>query len=262
MLIEPGIIRLTRGPKENRFRPAVDPLFRSAAQVYGPAVIGVILTGGLDDGTAGLWAVKQLGGTAIVQDPEQALAPSMPRTALQHVKVDYVLSVDEIAGQLVRLVHENGASSRHFEVPEDMAIEIKIAKENVAMDAGVFKLGEPSTFACPECHGVLLKMTEGNRTRFRCHTGHAFSVDSLLVGITEGIGESLWSAIRAMEEGVLLMRHMALHLGEAEDKETARLFLAKADDAERRADLVRQAVLDHEELSRDRVTEEAVSKGA
>ena len=122
MLVEPGIIRLTRGPKENGFRPAVDPLFRSAAQVYGPATIGVILTGGLDDGAAGLWAVKQLGGTTIVQDPEQASAPSMPRTALQQFEVDYVLRVDKIAAQLVRLVHETGASTGHLEVPEDMAI--------------------------------------------------------------------------------------------------------------------------------------------
>jgi len=125
------------------------------------------------------------------------------------------------------------------------------------MDAGVFKLGEPSNFACPEYHGVLLKITEGKRTRFRCHTGHAYSIDSLLVGITEAIGETLWSAIRAMEEGVLLMRHMADHLSEAEDKETAALFREKADEAQRRAELVRQAVLEHEELSRDRIAEEA-----
>ena len=257
MLIEPGIIRLTRGPKENRFRPAIDPLFRSAAQVYGPGVIGVILTGGLDDGTAGLWAIQQLGGTTIVQDPEDALVPSMPRSALEHVDVDHVLRLNEIPNQLTELVNGSVRSKSQFEVPEEMTIEIKIAKEDFAMEAGVFKLGEPSVFACPECHGVLLKMIEGKRTRFRCHTGHAFSVDSLLVGITEGIGETLWSAIRAMEEGVLLMRHMADHLSEAEDKETARLFREKAEEAQRRADLVRHAVMEHEELSRERVTEEA-----
>src|SRR5215472_1690940 len=103
LLLEPGRLRLSRGPKENRFRPAIDPLFRSAAQVYGPKVIGVILTGGLDDGTAGLWAVKRLGGTAVVQDPEEALVGSMPRNALTNVKVDHCVGVAEIPPLLVQL---------------------------------------------------------------------------------------------------------------------------------------------------------------
>src|SRR5436305_8666927 len=98
LLIEPNRVRVTRGPKENRFRPAVDPLFRSAAQTYGPRVVGVVLTGGLDDGTAGLWTVKELGGTAIVQDPKDALVDSMPRSALQHVHVDHCVPVKDLAG--------------------------------------------------------------------------------------------------------------------------------------------------------------------
>src|SRR5918995_987625 len=103
LLLEPGRIRLTKGPRENRFRPAIDPLFRSAAQVYGPAAIGVILTGNLDDGTAGLWAIKQLGGTAIVQDPAEAMFPAMPTSALAHVRVDHTVPLAAIAPLLIRL---------------------------------------------------------------------------------------------------------------------------------------------------------------
>jgi two-component system chemotaxis response regulator CheB len=249
LIIEPNRVRLTRGPKENRSRPAVDPLFRSAAQVYGPRVIGVILTGYLDDGTAGLWAVKQLGGTAIVQDPHEALAPSMPASALRQVRVDYCLPVAEIASLLVSLTAAPLDEEGEHEVPKDMEIEVRIAKEVTALNAGVLKLGEPSNYACPECHGVLLRLKEENRIRFRCHTGHAYSIDSLLAEITEGVEDSLWNAIRSIEESVLLLRHMAEHLPESENGHTSEKFLARALEAEQRADLVRQAVMNQEQLS-------------
>jgi two-component system chemotaxis response regulator CheB len=249
LILEPNRVRLTRGPKENRFRPAVDPLFRSAAQVYGPRVVGVILTGYLDDGTAGLWAVKQLGGTSVVQDPHDALAPSMPASALNHVRVDYCLSVAEVAPLLVRLTSAPLGEEGVHEVPEEMEIEVRIAKEDAAIDAGVLKLGEPSNYACPECHGVLLQLQEEKRIRFRCHTGHAYSVDSLLAEITGGVEDSLWNAIRSVEESVLLLRHMAEHLAGSEDGHTAEEFLARAREAQRRADLVRQAVMTEEQLN-------------
>jgi two-component system, chemotaxis family, protein-glutamate methylesterase/glutaminase len=247
LIIEPNRVRLTRGPKENRFRPAVDPLFRSAAQVYGPRVVGVILTGNLDDGTAGLWAVKRLGGTAIVQDPAEALAPSMPRSALRQVRVDHCLPVAEVAPVLARLATEPSDEEGVYEVPDEMEIEVKIAKEDTALDAGVLKLGEPSNYSCPECHGVLLQLLEEKRVRFRCHTGHAYSVESLLAEITEGVEDSIWNAIRSIEENVLLLRHMAEHLGGDENGHTAEQFLAQAREAQRRADLVRRATLTQEQ---------------
>lgn len=173
LLIEPGIVRVTKGPKENRFRPAIDPLFRSAAQAYGARVVGLILTGGLDDGTAGLRAVKQLGGTAIVQDPEDAVAPSMPASARRYVEVDYCLPLVEIAAQLVRLTGTPAEEKGAAQVQDGMEIETKIAKEDEAIGVGVRNLGKPSSYACPECHGVLLQLKEVDRIRFRCHTGHA-----------------------------------------------------------------------------------------
>ena len=241
LLVEPNRVRVTRGPKENRFRPAIDPLFRSAAQTYGPRVVGVILTGYLDDGTAGLWTVKQLGGTAIVQDPADALVPYMPLNAMTHVQVDYSLPVEEIAPLLVRLTTKAAEEEGAFQVPKKVEIEVNIAKEQKALDAGVLQLGEPSNYACPECHGVLLQMKEGTLFRFRCHTGHAYSIESLLTDITEKMDDALWNSIRAFEEGELFMRHMAQHLDHAENSQSAESMLKRADETKRRATLMRQA---------------------
>ena len=254
MLLEPGRVRLTRGPKENRFRPAIDPLLRSAAQVYGPRVVGVVLTGNLDDGTAGLWAVKRLGGTAVVQDPEDALFPSMPRNAMRNVKVDYCVPLSGVAPLLVELARAPVAEEGVSDVPDEMEIEVRIAKQDNALEAGIMRLGEPSIFACPDCHGVLLQLKDEKHVRFRCHTGHAYSPDSLLAEITETVEDSLWSSIRAIEETVLLLRQMAAHIKENhEDGAAADLFIARAQEAQRRADFVRQAVMKHEELSEDKI---------
>ncbi|MCA1617842.1 MAG: chemotaxis protein CheB [Acidobacteria bacterium] len=256
LLLEPGLMRLTRGPKENRFRPAVDPLFRSAAAVYGPRVTGVILTGGLDDGTSGLWAVKRLGGVAVVQDPEEAFMPSMPQSALEQVEVDYTLPLAEIAPLLSRLAGTSVAEQGGYEVPEELNIEVKIAMEDNARDLGLARLGSPSVFTCPECHGTLLQLKENDRPRYRCHTGHAYSSDSLLSELTESVEDTLWSAIRSIAESAMLMRHMAEHVGESDAPAAAR-FLEKAREAERRGEIVRRAVFDHENLSEEKVAEAA-----
>ncbi|MFP5262326.1 MAG: chemotaxis protein CheB [Blastocatellia bacterium] len=250
LLLDPsGYTRLTRGPKENRFRPAIDPLFRSAARAFGPRVIGVILTGGLDDGTAGLLAIKQRGGLAVVQHPDDALVPSMPLNAVKHVAVDYCLPLVEVAPLLVRLSAGSAEEEGAYPVSEKLDIEVKIAKEDKALDAGVTRLGELSPFTCPECHGTLLQMKEGNFLRFRCHTGHAFSVNSLLAELTDNIEDTLWTAIRSIQESTMLMRHMAQHLSGGGEGAMAELFLQKAQEAERRADLVRQVVMSHEKMS-------------
>ena len=246
LIIEPGKICLTRGPKENRFRPAVDPLFRSAAQTYGPRVVGIVLSGGLDDGTSGLWTIKRLGGTAIVQDPHDAWAPSMPRSAMSQLHVDHVLRAEEIAPMLVRLAATAADAQEGGDVPEGVRIEVNIAKENKAREAGVLTLGEPSTFACPECHGVLLEMKDRPPRRFRCHTGHAYTLESLLSEMDEGIEDSLWSAIRALEERVMLMREAAEH-SRASHSGDENAYLAGAEETQRRADLVRQVVLTGEQ---------------
>ncbi|HVL58066.1 MAG TPA: chemotaxis protein CheB [Burkholderiaceae bacterium] len=243
IVIAPGVVRPTRGPKENRFRPAIDPLFRSAAQTYGPRVIGVILTGGLDDGTAGLWTVKQLGGTAIVQDPAEALVDSMPRNALQHVRVDHCVRLADIAPLLVQLSSETIEAQGGYVVPERVQIEVDIAKEKAAVDAGVQKLGAPSNYACPECHGVLLQLDEGGRVRFRCHTGHAYSAEALLSELDESVESALWSSVRTLEEKRLLIEHLAEHARRSNDAATVAALLERSRQAHERAEQLRRALL-------------------
>jgi two-component system chemotaxis response regulator CheB len=243
LVIEPSVVCATRGPKENRFRPAVDPLFRSAAQTYGPRAIGVVLTGGLDDGTAGLWTIKQLGGVAIVQDPADALAESMPRNALEYVNVDHCVPVSQIASLLVRLTDEDIAEQGGYTVPKHVEIEVKIAKENQALDAGVESLGEPSTYACPECHGVLLQLKEGGRVRFRCHTGHAYSAESLIADFDDAIEDALWNSVRALQEKAIFLRNFAEHVRATHSGAEADALMRSAQEAHERSEMVRRAAL-------------------
>jgi two-component system, chemotaxis family, protein-glutamate methylesterase/glutaminase len=249
LLTEPGRVCLTKGPHENRFRPAIDPLFRSAAQVYGPGAVGVILTGNLDDGTAGLWAIKRLGGVAVVQAPEDALFPSMPESAIAHVEVDHIVPLTEIAPLLARLVASDAAPTPEVPVPDDMDIEVRIAKEENPIDAGLERVSTPSSYACPECHGVLLQLKDAGRIRFRCHTGHAYSVESLLAAVSEGIEESLWIAIRSLEEGRMLMSRMAEHVKTSHDQDTAERLLRRAQEVREQSAAIRQMVSDGQPLT-------------
>ena len=245
LLVEPGLLKLSKGPKENRFRPAVDPLFRTAAQVYGPAAIGIVLSGNLDDGTAGLWVLKQLGGIAIVQAPDDALFPSMPKSAIQHVEVDYVVPAREIPALLMRLVASPIIGAAHGP-PESLEVEVRIAAGQNAVSAGVEQIGEPSAFACPECHGVLLHLKGSQPLRFRCHTGHAYSATSLAAAMNEGIEDALWTAVRALEEGALLLRHLSQHQ-DYPDADSAGLA-TQAEETHRASEDVRQVANRREAL--------------
>jgi two-component system chemotaxis response regulator CheB len=247
LLVEPGRVGVTKGPRENRFRPAIDPLFRSAAQVYGPAAIGVILTGSLGDGTAGLWTIKQLGGTTVVQDPADALFPAMPQSALNHVRIDYVLPLSDIPSRLVRLTAEDVPAAAAAPLPASVEVEVKIAKEAPPLEVGLEGISEPSTFACPECHGVLMKVKEGGPIRFRCHTGHAYSIDSLMLAVSEAIEEALWNAIRALEEGDMLLRTVGAHV-RGHDGDEAEALLTRAAEVKRQSDALRKIVMEREPI--------------
>lgn len=199
--MEPGRVRLTRGPRENRFRPAVDALFRSAAEAYGPRVTGVILSGYLDDGTAGLNRIRTHGGVTIVQDPKDAAAPGMPESALRNVKVDHCLPLAEIGPLLVRL-----ATSQP--VPPRKPIAVAVEKRELGPREMVKKFGRPTAFVCPECSGPLWETKTGPALEFRCHVGHAYSPDSLLADHAEGLERALWSAVRTFDEQAALLRRL------------------------------------------------------
>jgi two-component system chemotaxis response regulator CheB len=231
LLVEPGRVMLGNGPRENLARPAIDPLFRSAAQVYGPRVIGVLLSGSLDDGTSGLHTVKQLGGVAIVQDPDDARFPAMPAHALRHVRVDHRLPARAIGPELVRLT-AGRVADRMRQAPRDLGVEVAIAKGQNALEAGVERLGPPSPYTCPDCHGVLMRLKDEPRLRFRCHTGHAFSAATLVGVVRRGMDDAVWNAIRALEEGGRLLRDLSSHAARDERQSLERaaaLAFADAD---------------------------------
>jgi two-component system chemotaxis response regulator CheB len=254
LLIEKGHVVISRGPKENRFRPSIDALFRSAAYVCGPGAIGVVLSGALDDGTSGLWSIKRLGGTAVVQEPNQARFESMPRNALEYVDVDYILPSVEIGPLLSRLAKEPPSASKvvvDADLDARMSKEIEIAADDNAFQKGIMNLGELTPFTCPECHGVLVKIAEGKMSRFRCHTGHAYTDNALLESVMVETGEMLWQVIRSLEEGVMLLDQMGKYLQDAGDPERAGIFLTKARQIAKRAQTFHNDVLAHESLSGD-----------
>lgn len=253
LLVENKHVAVTKGPKENRFRPSIDALFRSAAYVYGKGAIGVILSGALDDGTSGLWSIKRLGGIAIVQQPDEARFESMPQSALDHVEVDYNLpstEIGELLGQLADMDIQP-AEETPAEIKKLLEIEIKIAVEGGAFQKGIMDLGHLTPFTCPECHGALVKISKEGISRYRCHTGHAYTDNALLEAVMDSSGEMLWQVIRSLEEGVMLIDHMGQLLKEAGDRDRAEVFLAKARELEERSKTFHDNALRHESLSGD-----------
>jgi two-component system, chemotaxis family, protein-glutamate methylesterase/glutaminase len=200
--VEQGRVHLSRGPRENRHRPAIDPLFRSAADSYGPRVVGVVLTGYLDDGTAGLYTVKVRGGVAVVQDPQDASVPAMPQSALRNVKVDHSLPLSAIGPLLVQLARKRVIRpAKNGKKP--------VPKRTLTPRKMVEKLGPPSEFICPECSGPLWELKEGRPLQFRCHVGHSYSPESLLADHSDGLERALWAAVRTLDERAALLRRLA-----------------------------------------------------
>jgi two-component system chemotaxis response regulator CheB len=243
LLLRNGMIRLVRGPKENNVRPAIDVTFRTAARAYGPRVIGVVLSGALDDGTAGLVAIKERGGIALVQDPKDALFPDMPRNALEVVKVDYCLPTREIAPLLLGLAQEPVMDEAVSAVPEEMKKEAQIEAMDMDTIEDEEKPGTPSVFGCPECGGVLWELQDGELLRFRCRVGHAFGAEGLVSAQSESIDTALWSAFRALEENAALARRLAKQARQNQRTNSAKMFEQRAQAVERQAEVIRNLLL-------------------
>jgi two-component system, chemotaxis family, protein-glutamate methylesterase/glutaminase len=203
MLVEAGRVRLSRGPKEHFSRPAIDPLFRSAALTHGPGAIGVVLTGRLDDGTAGLQAIKACGGIAIVQDPADALEPGMPMSALRHVEVDHCIPLARIADVCCSVLAQ--PTKPPATPPASVLHEHELASGIGDPMTHLGEIGSPSTFVCPDCHGSLWELGNVQPPRFRCHTGHAYTLRTLQHAQSVGTDEALWNALRALQEQKLLL---------------------------------------------------------
>ena len=243
VLVEPGRLRVVRGPRENRHRPAVDPLFRSAAWAYGPRVVGVVLSGTMDDGASGLWAIRSCGGLTIVQEPSDALHGEMPTSALMINNVDHVEPLPGIATLLDRLAREPVEERRGTaSPPEPLGLEVAAATRETDTDVeDMRKLGKPAGFTCPACHGGLWELNEGEMVVYRCHIGHAFGPDSLQTAQSEDVEMALECALRALEE----QRAAARRLGERFERTAPALadrYETQATGLEERAAVIRKVL--------------------
>lgn len=249
LLIENTHLKLVHGPKENLHRPSIDALFRSAARWAGPRAIGVVLTGARDDGKTGMRAIKQRGGIAIIQDPLEAPFPSMPMSVMQDIKVDYSLPLREIAPQLYKLSQEPAADEGRYPVPDEVEIEARITEQEMEsgeLIASVEKLGTISKLTCPDCHGALWEMRDEAILRYRCHVGHAFSAESLSEGQSQMLEVALWSAVRALEEKMILSRRIVERARKANRNRAAVLFERRAREAEKHSSMLRQLLLNEQ----------------
>jgi two-component system chemotaxis response regulator CheB len=241
MLIEPGVVRLTRGPRENRFRPAIDPLFRTVARAYGSRVLGIVLTGLLGDGAVGLQVIKSERGRTMVQEPGDAMFSSMPLTAMRSTSVDFVLPAAEMPARIVDLVREPWKDMEPARAGELARIDETPEGEKLKQDERV--LGKPSAFSCPDCTGTLWELQDGDVLRFRCRVGHAYSADGVRAGYSDSVEAALWSAVRALEESAALERRLAEQAsGRGSDAVAAR-FNDVAVGREQQAALIREMLL-------------------
>jgi two-component system chemotaxis response regulator CheB len=207
LLVKTTTMLVTKGARENRHRPGIDPLFRSAAVAHGPRVIGIVLTGMLDDGTAGLIAIKRCGGVTVVQDPRDAAYSGMPLSALDNSHVDSCVSLADMGRLVTTLVSQR--PGRRKAIPSDVRTEAAIAERVLSDVSQVNGLGDQVPFNCPGCGGVLWEVDSAGDKRYRCHTGHSYTGSTLLASQSEKIEEMLWISLRMFEERKNLLMSMS-----------------------------------------------------
>ena len=251
LLLESDRMRVTRGPRENRMRPAIDPLFRTAAVAYRSYATGVILTGMLDDGTAGLQAIKACGGMAIVQNPDEAAYSSMPRSAVSNVNVDRVLPLQDIVGVLKERVRQTPAIVE--EIPDDLLLEAPITLKAITDPKVMKHIGDPVPHSCPSCGGPLWQLGNNDKTnklgknrdsllRYRCHVGHAFTSSTLIEEQNEATEKALWIALRTLEERGRLLKTMSDRYAEAGSDILAEAHRERAIEAIESSALIRDLI--------------------
>jgi two-component system chemotaxis response regulator CheB len=208
LLLDRGVLNVVKGPKENRFRPAIDPLFRSAAQHYAERSIGVLLSGLLDDGTAGLWTLKRSGGITVIQDLSDALFPDMPRNASEQVKIDHTVTANEMGSLLMELTKSaRSGAKRSPAVVALTRIENEYARLKNVPREKLEALGMPSSLICPDCNGPLWQLKAGPR-RFRCHTGHSYTPATLIEAHRDLTERTLGVLMTLFQDEVTLSQHI------------------------------------------------------
>jgi len=247
LLVADSRIQLGSGPREHGFRPAVDPLFRSVARAYGTAAAGVVLSGILDDGTAGLAAIKRHGGVAVVQDPAEARYDGMPASAIDHVAVDHVGSVAEIAGLLAELTRPSEEVSVMSSEESDQVgweVGISLRADGAPLSARPGPGWEPSPFSCPDCNGVLWERREGDLERYRCRIGHGWSPQTVAHQQAERVDSRLWTVLKDVEEQAEFADHLSQAARDHDQQKDAAYWAKQANRAERTAAGIRELLAD------------------
>ncbi len=243
LVLNNSSVHLTHGARENFMRPAIDPLFRSAARGYGPRVIGVILTGSLHDGVAGLLAIRAAGGLAVIQDPADAHSAMLPQAAYNLAGSDYVVRGDDLAALLVKLVSQPVAPSRGTPMTDPMDNMNQEVDNDVAEQVKGQRNGQLSALTCPECGGALWQVNQDQVVRFRCHVGHAFYAEALLDHQSEVLEAALWTAVRSFKEKEFLARQLAARAHAEGKAESAHRFHDQAHIAHKYSTLIQQYLL-------------------
>jgi two-component system chemotaxis response regulator CheB len=237
LLVVGDHLEVTRGPKENGHRPAIDPLFRSLALEGGPSAIGCVLSGLLDDGAAGLLAIVRHGGTAVVQDPEEALYSSMPRAALDQVPGAIVQPISEMGATFSLLAERPMIGGRR--ASPGLAREVAASRAGAIVNEQETPPGPPAGLVCPDCSGPLFDLSEGTMLRFRCRVGHAWSEQSLSSVQDAGIERALFTALQALEDKADLQHRIAQSASDRGSTRTAGRAREAAHHALRSAGLIR-----------------------
>jgi len=241
LIVADGHMKLGRGPRENMARPAIDPLFRSAAVSYGPRVIGVVLSGLLNDGASGLEAIKRCGGVTVVQDPAEAIADEMPRSAMSAVEVDLAVPSARIGDLLSDLVREPPGPG--MPIPPEIRLEVDIAAGERVDTSVISRFADPSALTCPNCSGVLSTVRGAKPLRFRCQVGHAYTADIVAKEQENAVDEALRVALRVIEERAELVSRMAEDGRNAGRRAIAEMYQERGEEYRRYADTIRRAVL-------------------
>jgi two-component system, chemotaxis family, protein-glutamate methylesterase/glutaminase len=247
LLVEDNKVQLGSGPRENNARPAIDPMLRSAAVCCCGRSIGVVLTGTLGDGASGLWAVSKCGGTTVVQDPRGAAFPEMPQNALNRLKPDHVVALDQMPGLLEGLAQEPAVEQ--LPLPANIRCEVEIARSGGGEMSEMDQIGRRSVLACPDCHGVMWEIDEGDLIHFRCHVGHTFTAELMSLALDDSLRRALGAAQRALEERLALAIKLHRQAKKAGHHHLTDIWLAKARECEREMKVIRNAMSRMEDIT-------------
>ena len=247
LLVESKRLRLGLGPRENNARPALDPLFRSAALCCGARTIGAVLTGTLGDGAAGLLALKQSGGITVVQDPSDAAFPEMPTTALTRSEPNHVVSLASMPALFEKLVRQ--PAGQPVPVPSTVEYEVNIASGGRGSMSEMDRVGRRSVLACPDCHGVMWEIDEGDLVRYRCHVGHAYSAEIMSLALDDNLRRAFGSALRALDERVALARKLEKQAHTSGRTRIAESWADQAREFEEEARVIRASIRRTDEIA-------------